>query len=139
LEAEHAVYTKSWAKASDLQQGVLKAEIERLEREINLWKPRTVPLSERLSTLYAAEAELREEREKLLAEWPALEAREKGEAMRRLFKKVTLFWEKTHHPPLAKPPRVRPRKTARKGRYSYTLRRDQIRWEFSTLVLDDSW
>src|SRR5262249_55143803 len=77
LEGEHAAYTKAWVKAtSDLQQNVLKTEMDRLEAEISAWKPRTVPLSERVKVLFAAEAEREAERQKLLAEWPTLENRE---------------------------------------------------------------
>jgi hypothetical protein len=137
LKEEHRAYTKAWAKASDLQQGVLKEEIDRLEREVREWEPRTVPLSKRLEAVYAAEAEREVERKKLLAEYPALEAREKGEALRRLFKTVTLFWEGTFHP--AAPKRNRPRKTDRPGRYRYTLKKDAIRWAFAASELESSW
>jgi hypothetical protein len=86
--------------------------------------------------LYAAEAERQAEREKLLAEWPTLEGREKGEALRRLFDTVTLFWDKQFHPALHKP--TRPRKTDRTGRWSYTLKRDAIKWAFATSDLGSS-
>jgi hypothetical protein len=131
LREEHRAFTLKWVKATDAMQAVLKQEIERLEAEIREWEPRTVPLSGRLKALYAAEAERKAEREKLQAEWPSLDNREKGEAMRRLFTTVTLFWEKHHHPPLANPPRTRPRKTNRQGRNSYTLQRDRIKWGFA--------
>jgi DNA invertase Pin-like site-specific DNA recombinase len=72
LEEEHRRYTLSWAKASELQQAVLKPEIDRLEADIRQWKSRTVPLSSRLEALYREEAERQAEREKLLAEWPTL-------------------------------------------------------------------
>ena len=134
LRAEHATYTKNWAKATDEMQGVLKAEIDRLEASIREWEPRMVPLSERFNALYAAEAEREVERKKLLAEWPALEKRERGEAMRRLFKTVTLFWNKTFHPALAKP--TRPRRTERPGRWSYSLKRDGVQWSFAASDLD---
>jgi hypothetical protein len=136
LSEEHKRLTLAWAKASDMQQAVLKAEIERLETELRQWQPLTVPLSERLKGLYAAEAERQAEREKLLAEWPALESREKGEAMRRLFKTVTLFWDRTFHPASDKP--KRPRKTTRPGRYSYALQRERIQWAFAESNLESS-
>jgi hypothetical protein len=137
LEEEHGAYTLAWAKASELQQTVLKKEIDRLEAEIGLWKPRTVSISQRLESVSAARLKVRAERGKLLAEWPMLECREKGEALRRLFKKVTLFWEKRFHPALKKP--TRPRKTSRPGRYSYYLQRDRIRWALATSDLENSW
>jgi hypothetical protein len=137
LRQEHAALTRAWARATDLQQAVLKEDIEKLEAAIREWEPRTVPLSQRFEALYAAEAELEAERQKLLAEWPTLESREKGEALRRLFKMVTLFWERTFHPAAEKP--TRPRKTNRPGRYGYTLQKDQIRWSFAATDLGGSW
>jgi hypothetical protein len=136
LREEHRRYTLAWAKASDDMQAVLKQEIERLEEEIRDWEPRTVPLTQRFNAIYAAEVERQAERERLLAEWPKLENREKGEAFRRLFKTVTLFWDREFHPASAKP--TRPRKTARPGRYSYTLLRDRIQWAFTTVDLKSS-
>jgi hypothetical protein len=137
LREEHRTYTRNWAKATDEMQGVLKQEIERLEGEIREWEPRTVPLSRRLEGLYAAEAERQADRERLLADWPALEHRAKGEAMRRLFNRVTLFWDKEFRPASSKP--TRPRRTNRPGRYRYTLRRDRIVWDLATSDLGTSW
>src|SRR5262249_30279118 len=94
LREDHRKLTLVWAKASELPQPVLKAEIDRLEAEIGIWQPRTLPVSERLQAVYDAENELRQEREQLLAEWPTLEARAKGEAFRRLFGSVTLRWDR---------------------------------------------
>jgi hypothetical protein len=140
LEAEHAIYTRTWVRAtSEMQQAVLKGDMDRLEAEIREWKPRTVPLSDRLRELYAAEDERQSERERLKAEWPTLENREKGEALRRLFDKVKLFWERKYHQAMTKP--TRPRKTKRPGRYSYTLQRDRIRWSYavSDFNSESSW
>jgi hypothetical protein len=137
LREEHKRYTLAWAKATDQMQGVLKQEVEGLEREIEEWEPRTAPLTQRLEALYAAEAERQVERGKLVAEWPTLESREKGEAMRRLFKSVTLFWDRTFCPAPANPTYAR--KTNRPGRYRYSLRRDRIQWAFATSDLETSW
>jgi chromosome segregation ATPase len=127
LTQEHRDYTKAWARANDLQQGVLKEEMERLEKEMAEWRERAIPLAERLEALHNRLEERAAERKKLLAEWPTLEGREKGEALRRLFKTVTLFWERTYHPTSAR----RPHTTDRQGRYSYTLQRDRIQWAFA--------
>jgi hypothetical protein len=136
LREEHKRLTLAWAKASDLQQGVLKEEIEKLEAQIRELEPRTTPLAQRFEALYAAEQKVREEREKLMAEWPTLENREKGEALRRLFNTVTLFWERVFRPASTNP--TRPRKTDRPGRWSYTLQKDQIKWSFASCDLGDS-
>jgi hypothetical protein len=136
LRQEHRTLTLTWAKATEAMQGVLKAEIERLEADIREWEPRTVPLSEKIGELHAAEEARKAEREKLLAEWPALEGREKGEALRRLFDTVTLFWDKQFHPASKKP--TRPRKTNRPGRWSYTLKRDAVQWAFASSDLVSS-
>jgi hypothetical protein len=135
LAQDHRDYTKAWAKASDMQQGVLKQEIEKLEDQMAEWEERAVPLAERLADLRRRIKERSAERTKLLAEYPTLEAREKGEALRRLFKTVTLFWERTYHPPVA---RRRPRTTNRQGRYGYTLQRDRIQWAFAEFNSESS-
>jgi hypothetical protein len=122
LKNEHTALTLQWVKATEQMQQVMKEEITRLEGQIQTWEPRTVPLSKRLAELEARERQSSAERDKLLREWPTLENREKGEALRRLFETVTLFWDKTWHSALAKP--TRPRKTERKGRWEYTLRRE---------------
>jgi hypothetical protein len=137
LKADHGRYTKKWVEASDLMQGVMKQELDRMEAEIREWEPHTVPLRERLNSLHEAEQVRDGERNKLLAEWPTLEAREKGEALRRLFGTVTLFWKKWFQPAAKKPTRVR--KTNRPGRYRYTLERDQTKWTFATTDLKSPW
>ena len=128
LRDAHKPLTLNWAKATSDMQAVLKQEIERLEGEIRDLEPRTIPLSERFRQLYDAEAERDAERKRLRAEWPKLESREKGEALRRLFQTVTLYWDRTFRPPEKNP--SRPRKTDRPGRYRYNLRRDLIEWRF---------
>jgi hypothetical protein len=135
MEAEHAALTRAWVKASEGMQKVLKQDIDRLEADMQTWKPRTVPLSDRLGSLYAAEKERAQQRQKLLAEWPGLEQRERGAALLRLFKRVTLFWSREWHPASANP--TRPRKTNRPGRWACTLERDQIKWAFANSELDD--
>jgi hypothetical protein len=137
LETEHAAYTRAWVNTtSDLQRSVLKQDMDRLEGEINDWKRRTVSITQRLNEVYAAEAEQAADRQKLLSEWPSLERREKGEAMRRLFNKVTLFWDRVFRPAIAH--RSRPRRTNRPGRWRYTLQRDRIQWSLATTGSESS-
>jgi hypothetical protein len=137
LRESHRTITLRWAKATEAMQEVLRGEIEDLERQIRDWEPRTLPITERLNRLYEAEKERQEERARLLAEWPALESREKGEALRRLFRSVRLYWERTFHP--ARPNPTRARKTNRPGRYSYALQRDRTEWHFSATDSVSSW
>jgi hypothetical protein len=137
LQEEHKAYTKAWVRASELQQAVIKEEVDRLEHDIATWQPRAVSLSHRLQELYAAERERASERDKLLAEWPALDALEKGEALRRLFATVTLFWDRTFRPASANP--TRPRKTNRPGRFSYALATDRIQWQYVNTDLGGTW
>jgi DNA invertase Pin-like site-specific DNA recombinase len=137
LRAEHKTLTLAWAKAPEVRQAVLQAELDRLEAELRDWQPRTVPLSERIATLTAAEAERAAERERLLAEWSTLEGREKGEALKKIFKAVTLHWKSEWHP--AKPRRGRPRTTARPGRWRHTLEPGKTQWQFTTADLGESW
>jgi hypothetical protein len=137
LKQEHKTLTLAWAKASDQQQAVLKEEIEWLEGEVREWEPRTVPLTSRLKELFAAEAERQGERQRLLTEWPSLDSREKGESLRRLFKTVTLYWDRTFHPASERP--TRPRKTDRAGRFSYRLDLGRTEWAFAASDLGGSW
>jgi DNA invertase Pin-like site-specific DNA recombinase len=136
LRDEHKTLTLAWAKATDDMQGVLKAEIDRLESEIREWEPRTVPLSERMKELVAAEKGREAERKQLLSEWPTLEGREKGEALRRLFRTVKLYWRRTWHPRKGKP--ARPQKTERPGRFSYELEPERTVWAYAVSDLDNA-
>jgi DNA invertase Pin-like site-specific DNA recombinase len=129
LKERHATITRNWLKATEAMQAVLKVDIDGLEAEIGEWEPRTRPLSERFQALYAAEAERQGERQRLLAEWPGLENREKGESFRKLFKSVTLYWKKEFRPAAERP--TRPRTTNRPGRYSYHLDRGRIEWAYT--------
>lgn len=137
LEEDHRAYTLNQAKLTDLQRDVLQKEVEAIESQLQEWKPRTVHISERMNLLCLAQAEREVERQQLLAEWPKLEAREKGEALRQLFSTVTLFWDRTFHAASKNP--SRPRKTERPGRYRYFLKRDQIKWSLAISDLAGSW
>lgn len=135
---EHRRLTLSWAKASDLQQDVMKGEIDGLEDAIRKTKARTVKLSVRVEQTVKAERQRLEERLHIEEELPRLDGRERGEAFRRPFKSVTLYWKRSFHPALEKP--TRPRKTNRPGRYSYDLEWDRIEWEFTNPSNSDgSW
>lgn len=136
LKDEHAAITLRWVKASEQMQAVLKQEIARLEEEIRNWEPRTERLTDRFAELLEAETERKAERDKLRDEWPALEGREKGEALRRLFDTVELYWDRKFHPALANP--SRPRRTDRDGRYSYHLRKDLVEWKLAISNLSSS-
>jgi hypothetical protein len=116
----------------------IRNRLKEQDRELTEWEERTVPLSDRVARLEAAEDKRQTEREKLLAEWPTLEGREKGEMLRRLFKRVELFWSRTWHPAPARP--TRPRKTRRPGRWSYDLDLSKTRWHLAeqALTADDA-
>lgn len=137
LTEKHTRCTKNWAMATNEMQLVLKDEIQRIEAERAEWKTKAVPLSQRFKELAEAERLRDEEREELERSWPELDEREKGESLRRMFKQVTLHWEKQFHPASLNP--TRPRKTDRPGRYSYHLLRDQIEWSYATTDLGGCW
>jgi hypothetical protein len=137
LRAEHAKLTTMWMQASEMQQPMLKQRTDALEVEIKEWEPRTVPITQRLKELEAAEDTRGEERDRLIAEWPKMQAREKGEALRRLFKTVTLHWQREFV--AASPNPTRPRKTDRPGRYRYTLLTDKIAYDYRESDLAASW
>src|SRR5437773_1984559 len=101
-----------------------------------VWSDRTKTVSQRLNEVRQSGHDLYAQYSALLKEWPKLELLEKGESLRRIFKTVTLFWEKQFHPSEETP--GRPRKTNRDGRYSYKLLADEIGWELSASNLDGS-
>jgi hypothetical protein len=132
LEAERVKLARDWARAPEAIQDVLKADIERLVAEMKHWERRTVPLRQRLDAILAEEAARKAEWEKIQSEYPALDGREKGEALRRVFDTVTLYWEATWHPNESRSRNgKRPRKTSRPGRYSYELQKDKIEWGYA--------
>ena len=101
------------------------------------WEPRTVSVSQRLRDLHEEEDARETERRKIYDEWPTLENREKGEALQRLFNTVTLYWDATWHPNQENP--TRPRRTDRKGRNSFELLVDKIKWDLAGSILAGSW
>lgn len=137
-EATEAVerFTLAWVEATgDQQRAVLKRKADEAEVELENWRPRTVPLGERIEALFHRDKKQQAERERLLAELPTLEYRERGEAFRRLFKRVELYWDREWVP--AKP--GTPKRTNRTGRNKYTLRHDLTEWEFATTDLAGGW
>jgi hypothetical protein len=120
-----------------MQQDVLKRKADEAEAGVAKWRPCTVPLSERIDRLFAAEKEQTAEREALLEEMPTLEYRERGEAFRRLFTRVELYWDQEWRPRAERP--TRERKTDRPGRYKYTLRNDLTVWALAATDLGCSW
>ncbi|MEX2310141.1 MAG: recombinase family protein [Pirellulales bacterium] len=136
LEKDHTKLTSGWADITDLMRAKLTGQAKAIEAEMEVWRERIKTVSERLNEIYQASAELHEKHTSLLKEWPALEQREKGEALRRIFKTVTLYWGKEFKPRSKKP--SRPLKTNRKGRNAFTLLKDQILWDFSSPNLDGS-
>ena len=112
-------------------------EIDRIESDLHKWESRKLSISEHLRKILVAEDQRQAERRQLLAEWPTLESRERGEAFRRLFKTVTLYWDRKFIPARTTP--SHPRKTDRPGRYRYTLRPDLIEWDLATTDLGGSW
>jgi hypothetical protein len=136
LDKAHTALTSDWLGATNQMREKLTLQAKTLESEMEVWKERTKPISASLKEISKEGTALAEKYSSLLHEWPALELREKGESLRRLFKTVTLYWDATFKPRSKKP--SRPLKTNRKGRNSFTLLKDKIRWEFSSPKLDGS-
>lgn len=127
LREEHTALTRSWVRATEEMQRVIKEDIETIERDLKVWEERSVPLSERVRKLDEEAKQRQAEREKLLEEYPSLEQRAKGEALRQHFREVKLFWTKEWHE--AKPNKYRKRKTDREGRWSFTLDVTKTKWD----------
>lgn len=137
LKAEHNCMTLAWAKASAEQQQALKAECDRLEAEMGQCREHQTPLRDRLAKLFGDDDARQVERGQLQAEWPTLEGRERGEALRKLFHQVTLFWSREWIPASTKP--TRPIKTKRQGRYRYKLLKDKTVWKNTSPKLARVW
>ena len=133
LKEDLGRYTRNWNKADDAMQAILKEDIDQIQAQMKEWEQRTIPLAQRLAKLSDEDEQRHEDRAKLVKEWPNLDAREKGEALRRLFKTVTLFWDREFKERSNRP--TRELKTDRPGRYSYTLQTSKIVWELGTLHL----
>lgn len=129
IRASLKKFTLAWVDASEAQKPILREETERLEVELRVWEPRLTPISQHLRQLDVAEEDRIVEREKLIAEWPKLEHSERAEALRQVFHTVRLHWDAKFHEGEKHP--GRPRKTDRPGRYSYTLAKDSIEWDYS--------
>jgi hypothetical protein len=138
LEQKHGGLTSAFTdpKATAMMKEKIASEAEVIEREIPVWKERIRPMSARIKDARQLTRASAERFSKLEDEWSVLEMREKGEALRRIFKSVTLYWEKQFHPSEDNPRRKR--RTNRQGRYSYKLLTDKIGWEFSASNLDGS-
>jgi len=129
LERNFERYTMSWALADEQQKQILQRECDRLRDKLAVWKPRTLPITERLKAVRQVAKELGDQYSALLKEWPSMGKREQGESLRRIFKAVRLYWKPTFHPNVDNPSRERT--TSRTGRFSYKLLENKIEWDFA--------
>lgn len=136
LRDEHAKWTESWVMASAMQKPIIKTKTDKLEQQIKESEGSVEPLSARLRESLRQARRRQDERDKLLAEWPMLKARQKGAALQNIFDKVTLFWTSKLNPRAQRP--GRPRKTNREGRYSHKLDEQRIGWDLNP-KLGGSW
>jgi DNA invertase Pin-like site-specific DNA recombinase len=134
-EKEYAELTRVWAKASEAMQGVLKADLDELERKIAHYRREAVPIWDRMAHVDEALKGRLAEMEQLRQAWPEMEGRAKAEALQRIFKRVTLWWDRTWHP--ASNYRRQGAFREPKGRYSYALdtgRIDRDGFEFTSIL-----
>jgi chromosome segregation ATPase len=137
LEREHAAYTKRWVvQPTEQMQAVMRRQIEELEGQIEHWTAMKEPVSKRLGRLDTEGKKLVDEQERLLRELPSLDAREKGEALRRVIESVTLFWDRRHCPKRAESSRQR--KTNRDGRFRFVVNHAKTAWAFRDTELRDT-
>ncbi len=129
LTKKLANVTKSWALADEDDKPILREQKNDLKLKIESWASKTKTLVEKYQELSDYYEPARQELNKLFKEIPHQEKRAKGEAYKKVFNSVELFWEKRFHPAEKKP--SRPRKTNRLGRNSYTLQMDQINWDLA--------
>ena len=121
LKAEHKRLTLEWAKASSMMQGVLKEELIRLEREVEEWEGRTLPLMKRVEQLDAQVLRKRERMAELVATWPDLELLQRGESLRKVFSRVVCYWKK-----------------AKWGKgFRYVIDEERVGWEYTGEVRTD--
>lgn len=133
LKDQHTKLVIAKALASDREKVVLAHQVESIEAELDKWEPRMLPLIDKIQAIHDADDARLKQYSDLLVDWPNMEARAKGEALRRIFDKVHLFWDKQWHPSEEKP--SRPRTTDRDGRWSYTLKVEQIEWGLKDIDL----
>ncbi|WP_197454041.1 recombinase family protein [Caulifigura coniformis] len=126
--------TLKWAETTDVTAAIMKQKMDQIEKDIETWKSRMIPLATRLESLYRAEQERQEQLDQLQTELPQLDARERGEAFRRVFRQVVLYWDRKFHPATEGP-----RKTERTGRNSYTLQPQRFEWSLAPSNLVSSW
>jgi hypothetical protein len=127
----------NWFKADAEQQADFKPKLDDLKRQIEELRPRTIPLSERLATIRAADRQREAERRQLLREYKGLDGRQRGESFRRLFKKVVLSWRSRQTAHTDRPGRTR--KTSRPPRRLFELEKEKIDWQMADSVVSGSW
>lgn len=136
LQSRLQKITNRWVDATEMMQAVLQDQCKQLEVEIKNWEKRVQPISKRIKDSAEQVRDLTEQQTNLKNEWPKMVNLQKGEAMRRFYKSVALFWDKEFHESEKNP--GRPRKTERTGRNRYLLRQDKIKWQLQDATLEGS-
>lgn len=123
LGGQHTALTLQWARATDRMQGVLKTELGRLESELREWETRTVPLTKRIDDYDRDIAERVARIAEVQAQWPEMQLRQRGEAVRGIFAKIVLFWDRDE-----------------KGKITrYPLKTSEIEWVYSSSQMDQAY
>jgi hypothetical protein len=128
LKAELKEFTDFQRNANPMQQELMKPEADALVAQIDVWEAKCRPIRARVRELWQRYGNIREQNALLMKEWSGTDERVKGETLKRIIRKVVLYWDKVWHEAEATPGRER--KTERPGRWRYTLDETRITWDF---------
>lgn len=94
LQAEHAgaVGLMLDRTSTERMKEVLKKKIVGLEAELVEWEGRCIPLTQQIDSYDKQIAERLARIEEVQKQWPELEQRQKGEALRNIFSRIELVW-----------------------------------------------
>jgi hypothetical protein len=113
-------------ETSEMIRAKLREKAAALEAEIEQLRPRTVPLSSKLHDWWQDHRERNSAMKQVLKDYKNLPGEERGAALRRIFDRVSLFWDQEWHPARTRP--TRERTTKRAGRWSFTLLPEKTEW-----------
>lgn len=122
LDREHTKLTDLWLEASVGMRTRIKEKITRIEADQREWQERTRPLTDQIDAYDREIAERVGRIEEIHQRWPEMELRQKGEALRGLFRAIVLRW------------RAEPKDKVTR----YTLLSDQTGWDFTSSQTEEA-
>lgn len=137
VEARHKKITLATLDATAAQRPIFNEECRLLESQMAELRAAAVPVSVRLDAAYDRIEEIAANIARIKKEIDRAPDRLKGELLKSVIDKATLFWTRQHVPPSANP--TRPRTTERNGRYRYSLDTSRITVDFVSSDPQGDW